>query len=193
MGYSQFQEDLEIVQHVPATGNLLDLGAWHPTEFSNSRLLIERGWTATLVEPSPEPFWTLFKEYGKNPNVRLICAAIGMDRAFAKMHVTADAVSTLDLATFEKWKEAGGYYGEMWVPVFTLAEFFNQFGGDWHFVNIDVEGYSCDVFRALLDSGNRPACICVEHDGRDVEITQWARGAGYRQVLMNGTNVVFAL
>ena len=34
-------------------GNLLEVGAYEPTEISNSRLLIECGWDATLIEFSP--------------------------------------------------------------------------------------------------------------------------------------------
>ena len=55
--YSQYGEDRAIVElfgdHV---GRFLDIGAWHPTVFSNTRALFERGWSGVMVEPSPCPF-----------------------------------------------------------------------------------------------------------------------------------------
>jgi hypothetical protein len=39
----------------------LDIGAWHPTIFSNTRALIELGWRGVIVEPSPGPFINLMR------------------------------------------------------------------------------------------------------------------------------------
>jgi len=191
--YSQYGEQAVILANTPPIGRLLDIGAWHATQLSNSRALIERGWEAMLVEPSPEPFMGLLKEYGNNPKVTLINAAIGFERCFVKFHATADAVTTSDESSFKKWSEIGGFYGSFYAPVFTLGDLLNQFGGNLQFVNIDVEGSSVDVFNALMATGSRPNVVCVEHDDRIVEINQNAAAVGYRQLLLNGTNVVFGL
>lgn len=39
----------------------LDIGAWHPTIFSNTRALIELGWSGVIIEPSPGPFINLMR------------------------------------------------------------------------------------------------------------------------------------
>lgn len=198
--YSQYAEQqyiLEALGNLPC-GKLLDLGAWHATEFSNSRALIESGWDAVLVEPSPEPFLGLLKEYGNNPRVQLVHAAIGAP-GFLKMHATADAVSTSDSKVYERWKIDGGYYGSFWTPTFSLADIFYDFGETWDFVSIDVEGSSAEVFTEWLATGKRPQCICLEHDQpttekfSDCPVATQARAAGYRELYLNGTNVVYSL
>lgn len=193
--YSQYNEQEYILDAVKGIdhGRLLDLGAWHATQFSNSRALIAEGWSAILVEPSPKPFEGLLREYGNNPNITLINGCIGFDRGFVKMHVTEDAVSTTDEATYQKWQHAGGYYGSFYSPQFTLGDLLSQFGGlAFHFVNIDTEGTSVDVFAAWMETLNRPQCFCVEHDSRVVELAQHAEGAGYRIAHTNGTNLVLS-
>jgi hypothetical protein len=39
----------------------LDIGAWHPTIFSNTRALFEMGWSGVIIEPSPGPFINLMR------------------------------------------------------------------------------------------------------------------------------------
>lgn len=206
MSYSQYDEERYVLEAVAGIkfGRLLDLGAWNATEFSNSRALIEAGWEAILVEPSPEPFLGLVKAYGNHPKVQLLNAAIG-DGSLVEMHATADAVSTADPKVFERWKYAGGYYGSFWARTFTLADLFRQFGSQWDFVSIDTEGSSGQVFTELMaaiqngaTSFRRPQCICLEHDQPTTEnfeqcaVAQLAKASGYRQLYLNGTNVVYS-
>ena len=77
--YSQFGEDLiiaELFPHNEHMGNLIDVGAYEPVDLSNSRLLIERGWDATLIEFSPMAVKDLATSYAANESVRVIQAAL---------------------------------------------------------------------------------------------------------------------
>lgn len=192
--YSQYGEDLHIAQAVATskTRRLLDLGAWHPTTFSNSRALLESGWGGLLVECSPGPARDLIREYSAWPNVQVIMAAVGFDTHCIQMHATDDAVTTSDADCQRKWEKAGGYYGRFWAPQITLEQISNQFGGGFDFINVDVEGCSVDIFRRILALGWSPMCVCVEHDDRVVEANQAAQKHGYKQIHLNGTNVIFA-
>ena len=191
--YSQYGEQEYILANTPEIGRFLDIGAWNAKDFSNTRALYERGWSGVMVEPSPEPFLGLLKEYGNDERITLIQAAFGFERCCMKLHATADAVSTTDEASYEKWKNAAAFQGTFWTPTLTLYDLYNQFGvGGFNFINIDTEGSSVDVLRAILGTDLRPECICVEHDNRIVEASQAAEAAGYRQVHLNGTNVVYA-
>lgn len=191
--YSQNEEERFILEAVGVeTGVLLEIGAYHPTCFSNSRALIERGWGALLIEPSPEPFLGLLKEYGTNPRVNLICAAVANEGGLVKLHATADALSTTSDVSFEKWKAVGGFYGSFWTPALTIPSILNQFGA-FDFVSVDSEGTSVDLFADLLKTAMRPRALCVEHDGRLVECGQLAQNAGYKQVYVSGENCVYSL
>lgn len=198
--YSQYGEDDIIAKLVPRIdprmssipGKLLDIGAWDPIKFSNSRLLIEQGWEAVLIEFSPLPVRALLSEYGSNPKVRVIQAAMSLNGngTLEEFAITDDAVSTNDPQQQQTWAKAGGYFGKLWVPKLTWDHFFLQFGGGYEFINIDTEGSSVDLAKQLLQLGHEPKVICVEHDGRIVELMSVAQTKGYALVHSNGTNAI---
>lgn len=190
--YSQRFEEKAIAEVFAGKppGRLLDIGAWHCTAFSNSRNLIEQGWEALLVEPSPEPFLGLVKEYGNNEKIKLLNAAVGFSRSAIKMYATADAVSTADESVHKQWEKTGGYYGSFYAMTITVEEILNQFGG-FDFVSIDAEGMSADIFMQYIKHA-QPTCICVEHDGREGELMEHAQQYSYRLAYRSGENAVFA-
>ena len=197
---SQNAEDEAVAACFPAgfTGNLLEIGAWFPKDFSNSRLLIERGWDATLVEFSPLAVERQLREYGYHDRVRVIQAAITPDEQHVqRFQVTEDALSSSSDEQCEKWRNLrpdyhGGFYGYLWVPTISLRRLLDQFYGDkrLHFVSIDVEGFSAVMAMELLKTDHRPKVICCEHDSRDVEIWQVAKKYGYVQIDKNAENII---
>lgn len=194
--YSQFDEDTTIVRLLGDTkGRVLDIGAWDPKTFSNSRLLIERGWPAVLVEFSPAPVRALVQEYGARDDVQILQAAMTLDGngGFGRFDISDDGLSTNTEAIRTKWNEKGGYYGHLWVPQLTFERLFFQFGGGFEFVNIDTEGTSADLAVQLLTTyQQRPKVLCVEHDDRILELQIAAQTVGYRIAHANGTNLILA-
>lgn len=192
--YSQYGEDRVIEKLLAGrTGTLLDIGAWDPFTFSNSRLLIEQGWKAVLVEPSPGPLRKLLQEYGGNENITVVGAAITVeDIPVTPMWISDDGVSTRNAEFHEVWKERGGYFGRLWVPCLPLSRFFLQFGGEYDFVNVDAEGHSVEIAVNYL-KGPRPLVMCVEHESKVVELLKVAQEYGYRMVHANETNVILSL
>lgn len=194
--YSQYGEDDVIAailkRREVSGGAVLDIGAWAPETFSNSRALIATGWAAVLIEPSPGPLQNLLRFYAGHEGVQIIGAAVGFSGGLVRMMFTDDAVSSASLEVQNTWKDAGGYYGEGWVSQITLDDILNQFGG-FAVVSIDTEGSSVDVAKHLLALGQRPAALVVEHDNRLVELLGIAEAAGYRAEMTNGTNVVLGL
>ncbi len=192
--FSQYNEDdifLPLLEGV--TGKLLDIGAWDAKTFSNSRALIERGWSAVLVEPSPGPLYKLAKEYGDNPKIQVISAAVTVKGGGAvRLCVTDDAVSQPEGSRIGEWLATGGFYGHITVPALSVEQLLTQVtGGDFQFVSIDTEGTSVDVFAEMCRIGPRPRVVVVEHDNRFVECSQVAEAANYRLVHENGTNRVY--
>lgn len=190
MNYSQGEEQKHILEHCGPTGRFLDIGAWHAKNLSNTRALYERGWSGVLVEPSPEPFLGLLREYGNDDRVSLIMAAVG-DNGLKRFHASADALSTSSEDNFQKWRDVGGFYGRYWVQSVEVKFIIDNFG-PFDFVSIDTEGTSVEVFRSLLATHARPRCICLEHDFKNVECLSLAKQYGYREVYFSGENQVFA-
>jgi FkbM family methyltransferase len=192
--YSQNDEEQYILSAVGGVENkrLLDIGAWDPKKFSNSRALIESGWDAVLIEPSPQPLEALLQAYGGLfERVQIVSAAVSPVAGWAEMRITADAVSTMISSVSDTWAERGGYYGRLIVPAVSLADIMNRFGG-FDFVNIDAEGVSADLFIDLMATQMLPRCVCVEHDSRLVELGTAAARRGYVQTYVSQENAVFA-
>lgn len=197
MSYSQYDEEKYILEAFgdKIDGTFLDIGAWHPTKFSNTRALYELGWSfecgwsGVMIEPSPGPMLSLLKEYSEESRIILVQAAVGIEPGLAELHVTDDAVSTLSCKEYQRWKETTEFHGSVMVPTITLEDIGNRFGG-FDFVNIDAEGLSVDLFNRLLTLGWEPHCICVEHDSRLEELASVATRI-YQLVYANGTNAVW--
>jgi hypothetical protein len=223
--YSQYGEQKYILQalgrndpHYPLSvgdpyikpGRLLEIGAFDPFAMSNSRALIELGWSAVIFEPSPGPLKSLVKEYGNNPKVEVVGLPVSLpDFTFMKLRITDDAVSAdaTNQAHLKKW-EGYGFYGTMTTYAVPLDRVFDLWG-PFDFVSIDTEGTSVDLFmemcRLVWYAGNenlplkgrqRPRCVVVEHDNRWDEMRKAAELGGYRLMhdpKENGTNVVLEL
>jgi len=190
--YSQRDEQeyvLQIAGKLPASEShrFLDIGAWNPFCFSNTRALFELGWRGLCIEPSPGPVRELVKEYGvETSNVEVLSAAMGCEAGLIRIPVTDDAVSGNAGA---QWKDNGGFYGWLTVPVLTIPDILHRYG-NFQMVSIDTEGTSVPLFLSLLQTQMRPACIVVEHDSRIVEIMSAAQEAGYTSRYISEENVV---
>jgi hypothetical protein len=179
-------------------GTLLEIGAWFPIEFSNSRLLIEAGWDATLVEFSPLAVDRQLREYGYNERVKIIQAAITPGpQHVIKFNVTEDALSSDDPTQVAIWKDmrpgySGGFYGNLWVPTISIDALLSQFFGDRRidFASIDTEGSSVELAIALMRTDHRPKVLCVEHNGKIVELMGAAQGYGYKNIHTSQENVI---
>ena len=222
--YSQFGEQAAITAPfliqpggaITGQGRVLDIGAWHPTKFSNSRALIEAGWEAVLIEPTPGNMINLAAaclacghvpdatygnryqptphcegsiSYGFSSRITLLQVAVHTVAGLEPMYVSDDAISTGNMDEMERWKAVGGYYGQVYIPAITLEQIANQFGG-FDVWNIDAEGGSAELFLQMLMEGHRPTVVCVEHDGRTTELLNAATAEGYVATLVNSTNIV---
>jgi len=196
VSYSQNAEEQHIARIVgDQPGRFLDIGAYNPKLFSNTRALYERGWSGVMVEASPGPFLDLLIEYGKCDRVELVCGAVSSTLKPgwpARFHHSEAGVGTSNEAHYQKWRDKATFEGAFFVPVISMQILLCFFGADFDFVNIDVEGESATLFLDALGRQLRPKCFCVEHDGRQEEITLAALKAGYCMEHLNGENVIFA-
>ncbi len=190
MSYSQSTEEAVILEHCPAIGTFLDIGAYDPRIFSNTRALYERGWSGVMVEPSPEPFLNLLREYGNDQRIKLLHTAVAIAGGFAEMQASADMLSTTSPRVFERWKDRGGYYGKFWCGRCTVEGLLGLTGKDFDFMSVDIEGESADVFMLMMALSFLPKCVCVEHDGQKDEILIDAAKHGYWMVHETSENLI---
>lgn len=167
--YAQAGEDLIIdfaagamqIENV----SYLDIGAHHPTHFSNTYLFYKRGYQGVLVEPDPDLMASIRRW---RPRDTCIEAGVGL-------HSAADArffvMSTRTLNTFSeeearRYEAMGTQRIEKILPVsmVTLDQILaDQFRSrEPTLVSIDVEGLDFEVLSTLDLKRHRPPIICVE-------------------------------
>lgn len=193
--YSQNDEERFILEWTPKDGRLLDIGAWWPTNLSNSRALIESGWRAVLVEPSPGPMRVLLGEYGANNDVKLLQAAVTSHGTPITMHITDYPVSTSNHEVYSLWRTdpLTKYIGRLIVPSITIGSLLRDCGS-FDFIDIDAEGQSVQIAKQLLEQPDAmlPQCFCVEHDGHHEELCRIATERGYKKFHLTAENLVAA-
>jgi len=191
--YSQNGEQEHILRACGAApGRFLEIGAFNPEVFSNTRALYLQGWGGVMIEPSPVPFANLEAAYKGVGSVVLLNVAVTLKPWDSiRMWITDDAVSTTEEGNYEKWKNCAKFTGKIEVPAVTLEQIYERHG-DFDFVSIDTEGTSTDLALHLLKMGKLPKCLCVEHDNRLDEIMAAAQPLGYRKEYESGENAVLA-
>jgi FkbM family methyltransferase len=165
--YSQHGEDLFIAAYFTGRkGRFLDIGAYDGVHLSNTRILMDLGWTGVCVEPSPFAYPWLAKNVEQFPGVEAVEAAIVPDTSSVNGKVrfwaVEDALSTTDprhKATIEGYNPHINYK-EMFVPAMKWAKFLEAHPGPYDFINIDVEGMNWEVLR----DGPLAEMMCVELD-----------------------------
>ena len=72
--YSQNQEEKYILDYFASQSNgaFLEIGAFDPIRFSNTRALFEKGWHGTMVEPSPKCMPRIKDVYANEPKIKFL-------------------------------------------------------------------------------------------------------------------------
>ena len=192
--YSQLNEE-EFIAAATAdlpTGRFLDIGAFHSRIFSNTRALFERGWSGVMIDCAPRALVSLLEDYGAEDRITVVNAAVALERGWLQVHVGDDAsITTADENLFLTWSKTSNFLPRpMVVASITLWDIAQRFGA-FDFWNIDVEGFSSEVFLQMLKLGYRPGCVCVEHDDRPSALAISGEKAGYELVGETAYNVIF--
>jgi|SRR5579863_3097219 len=195
--YAQNKEDLFVLNYFGGyTGRVLDIGANDGMTFSNSRLLIENGWQAVLVEPGTLAH-DLYKLYHDNDQVIIHNFGIGSKDEVVRFwesgsHVPGGIdkglVSTLDFEETKRWPDVE------FVERFARIKPFSSLKkyGPFDFISIDAEGYDELILKQidLKEAGCQVLCIEWNGDGDLLEkYKDYCHE--YQLAVMNGENLIF--
>lgn len=197
--YSQNNEEtvvLNLFQGRPP-GRFLDIGAYDGKTYSNTLRLAELGWRGVCVEPSPIPFSKLLALHGSNERIELINAAISLNDGWVDFFDCGfepddiGTVSSLDARHQIKWSTVN--FKRYTIYALAVGTLFERTKFDFDFINLDVEGTNIDLFLALpLHEMASLTAICVEHDSYNDRMLKHAAQFGFRQVAVNGENLILA-
>ena len=216
-GYSQNKEDEVfvplLVEMIAAEqriyGVLLDIGANDGLTFSNSYVLLRRGWGGVLVDCDARSHLALCNRYNGNPLVEVVYAAVVASSCREEKVLVAQADDSMlttitgDALQLQKsvWRDQG-FVEEERVRALTpraLLSFATRADGPhpsptrdvYDFISIDVEKMNREIFDEMpWDQLTRCKCVCVEHDGHDVYMERTLRALGYEGLLRNAENLV---
>jgi FkbM family methyltransferase len=193
--YSQNQEEKHITDYFQnKIGKLIDIGAFHVSQLSNTRRLVELGWSGVLVEADPKNYEPIAEFYKDETQIDVLNVAIGTSNEPLTFYSSnGDAVSTSDIEHKEKWQKGGINYTEITVPQKHIVQFLEYFGHDVDFISIDTEATNMDIFRAIPDwFWSQISMLCIEHDNCVVEIVGKLESFGFQTKYLNAENIILA-
>lgn len=195
--YSQNNEQHYILEYFAGKKTeFLEIGAYHPEQFSNTRALVELGWGGVYVEPSPKCFKTFEEFYPKDkfPQIELLNVLIGAeDKDAATFYESnGDAISTTDPAHRDKWEKGWKCkFDEIKVPMMGMKTLLDNYGGGVEFLNLDVESTNIALFNLIDDDfWKQIKMLCIEHDGQQAHIIKKLGPLGFRELHRNGENLI---
>lgn len=182
--FSQGDEEaviLKATERLEGPRRVLDIGAHDGETFSNSRkLIVERKWGGTLIEPSPFAFGKLLKLYAGQKDVTLVNAAVGSHYGLTTFwDCEGDLYGTTLRGATRRWESKGIKYRSYLIPMMTPQMIVEAIPGGYDVVSLDTEGTSFEILKILPMDAWCPHVIIVEHDERAVEISEWGRTKGF--------------
>ncbi len=192
--YSQNNEEEIILNYFGnKVGSFIEVGAYDPFLFSNTRALVERNWSGIYLEAHPKHLQKFQELYKYHQNIKTIHGALSATADDVIFFLSDDAISTTDLNHKAKWEKGGSVFNEgTLIPAYTIDELVNTTTG-FDFLTLDTEGTSFKLFTLLPDDYiNSLSMICIEHDGQMKAIDSRLRYYGFKQLLLNGENLIYA-
>ncbi len=201
LSFSQEGEDLVLARLLGgvSTGFYVDIGAHHPTRFSNTYYFYRRGWRGINVDATPG-VKSLFRRV--RPRDIFVEAGIGRVEAVRPFYIFNEpALNTFSSAEAkEKAKDIYKVVKTVEVRVKTLAQLFEStLPANTHidFMSIDVEGLDLEVIASNDWSRYRPDIVVVEllntflQDVLSHSIARRLRDEGYRAIAKTLNSVFF--
>jgi FkbM family methyltransferase len=199
--------EIEVVlgyfSNLPAqTRCVLSIGENDGITFSNSYDLIQSGWEAVLIEPSPKAFERMQKLHIENKNV--ICLNYGIanesgefvfnESSAYKQGQDVALVSTLIDSEMDRW--LGDVNFEKITAKFkTFQDFLIDVPEHkFDFISIDAEGYDYEILKQIDLDKYQCKCLCIEYNGKsDLWNTyeNYAKQFGMRMISNNPENLIF--
>ena len=207
--YSQNKEDLFILDYFKDyKGIVLDIGANDGVTFSNSKLLIENGWKAHLIEPS-YACDHLAMLYMTNRDTRVYKIGLGTKNTWMTLHESgAHVPGGTDMALVssfreeetQRWKDAGVNYKVSEVEVQTFKTWMKKIPCKWpkqfDFISIDCEAMDYEILKQIDLTSVGCKCLIIEWNSIEKlkeNFIKYCNRYNLKLALINRENLIFTL
>ncbi len=195
--YAQFGEDAivaSVFRNKP--GVYVDVGAFHPTLYSNTYALYQKGWRGIAIDPEGTyaPLYSALR-----PRDTFVTAAVGQQGEGVYTSYADRAYNTLAPMGVSTPATVRGIQplSQRTVKIRPLADILREHRVDHvDFMSVDVEGLDLMVLKTF-DWSMRPTVIAVEDDGFDAdaplqsEVYVFLREKGYQLHGKSGPTLIF--
>lgn len=202
--YSQEGEDLLIYKllNQKKHGFYVDVGAYDPNRFSNTKFFYNKGWSGINIEPDPDSYKKFLKTRSRDTNLN-----IGVGAKNGKMifyQIFPDTLSTFSKKQAEFYEKIGfKIKSKRKLKIKRLDSVIRKYCKDRKidFLSIDTEGYETEVLNSNNWKLFRPKVICIESytfnteetPGKErVEIKDFLLKCSYKKIYANETNIIYA-
>ena len=190
--YSQWGEDIIIDNLLgqKSNGFYVDVGAYDPTRFSNTKRFYLKGWRGINIEPDPTKIKKFYKSRSKDINLNVGIANKNEIQDFFKFDPQT-------LSTFSK-SAAADYQKQGYTLIETFKVKVNKLGQilekerknrQIDFFSIDTEGSDLEVLKSNNWKKFKPKVICIEGQGKNPE--KLLVKLGYKKIYKTRTNSIF--
>jgi len=200
--YAQAGEDMIVWSELKRKrGFYVDIGAYHPKQFSNTYFFYKRGWRGIIAEPNPE-IVRLYKKI-RSGDIAL-GIGVGDKEGAADYFMFSDpAANTFDRQTAEKNKQVGRkFLGKKPVAIMRLAKMLDDYlptGARIDLLSVDTEGMDEQVLSSNDWKKYRPTIVICEDLEFDWEKSMASKTAkimkdwGYRLMGMTPYSLIFKI
>lgn len=200
--YAQNAEDVFIYSRIKS-GTILEVGANSGTYLSNSKMLIEKGFSAYLLEPG-ETFKDLQELHKDNPKVHTYNLGIARENGVKTFYQSGThdgsntdlgLVSTTIPKEMERW--VGVEFKETEAQFVTFGKFWNDTGRPtFDVISIDVEGLDWDVLQQINLKEVKCRFLIIEWNSiKELKNKFDAYCAKYRMkpIKQNAENIIYSI
>lgn len=200
VSFSQSGEDILSLYALRRLGitvpSYIDIGANHPTKYSNTYLFYLLGGRGLNIEPDPEMASLIRKE---RPRDETLNVGAGKESGELEFFVMAQsAFNTFSKAEAEEVQHTSGIAlrKTMKIKVVDIGALLREGGFSPDFMNVDVEGMDMDILASIDWERTRPAVVCVETvdyatQQKRPEVTDFMRSKGYAPYADTFLNTIF--
>ena len=211
--YSQFGEDAYLSAYfkgktwilnkpmsLPKNGFYVDIGAYSPTECSNTYAFYKHGWRGINIDATPGVIGSFDLLHSRDTNLNLAIGSKSEDIVFFSWG-TPCVFNTADpVLAKERSDMLGARATETTVKCITLAELLDTYlpkNMKIDFMTIDVEGLDFDVLKSNNWDHYRPELIVAEVYADDIkqlvnaELFQFMQAQSYECIAWLKPSIIF--
>lgn len=173
--YSQEGEDriLGRIFEGQSSGFYVDVGAHHPSRFSNTKVFYDKGWRGINIDALPGTK-DLFDEY-RPGDINLELGVSSKQGSLTYFMFNEPALNTFDPLEAEKKDGLGQYHltGTVQIDTKPLGQILSEHlipGKTIDFMSVDVEGLDMEVLRSNDWQTYKPRIVLVESIGRNQDL-----------------------